>query len=149
VNNSVPLGGGFTAYSTFRGPQYEIGAKYLLYQGNWWVAIQGTWVGYYPGYLYGGGQLAYNAQLIEFGTESVGVTVWPGEGSGFWSTSEFGAAAYQRDLYYFDLAGGAIWDSLTPSDPSPRCYSTSGPDYSSSSGWGVYFYEGGPGGPGC
>lgn len=149
VSNAVPLGGGFTEYSAYRGPQYEFSATFYLYRGNWWLRIQNTWVGYYPGAIYRGGQLSRYSDFIEFGTEGVGVSVWPGEGSGYWSTSGFGSAAFQSDLYYINLSGQSVWDSLSKYDPSPACYSTSGPFFSSSSGWGVYFYEGGPGGPGC
>jgi hypothetical protein len=147
VTNSRILGGGFNRYSTHGGAQYEITARYYLYRGNWWLAIQGTWIGYYPGAVYRGGQLTHFAQIIEFGTEGVGTTVWPAEGSGYWSTSGFDSAAYQRNLFYTNLAGNAVKDTLTGYDPSPGCYSTSGPFSSSSSG--VYFFEGGPGGPGC
>lgn len=149
VSNSAPLGGGFTGYSTYGGTQYEISAMYYLYRGNWWLAIQGTWIGYYPGSIYRGGQLSQFSDFIEFGTEGVGETVWPGEGSGYWSTAGFGHAAYQRNLYYVNLSAEGIWDSLTAYDPSPRCYSTSGPFFSTASKWGSNFYEGGPGGPGC
>lgn len=149
VSNAAPLGGGFDGYSTQGGPQHEFSATFYFYKGNWWLRIQGTWVGYYPGSIYRGGQLSRYSDLIEFGTESVGTTVWPGEGSGNWSTAGFGSAAFQRDLYYINLSGQSVWDSLQNYDPSPACYSTSGPFFSSSSGWGVYFYEGGPGGPGC
>jgi hypothetical protein len=149
VSNSATLGGGFSNYSAYGGTQYEFSAKYYLYQNNWWLAIQGTWIGYYPGAVYRGGQLARYAQAIEFGTESVGTSVWPGEGSGSWSTAGFGSAAYQRNLYYINGSGAGVWDSLTAYDPSPSCYSTSGPYFSSTANWGVYFYEGGPGGPGC
>jgi hypothetical protein len=149
VSNSAPLGGGFSSYSSYGGSQYEVSATYYLYQGNWWLAIQGNWIGYYPGSIYRGGQLSRYADLIQFGTEGVGATVWPGEGSGYWATAGFGHAAYQRNLYYFNLSGGTTWDSLSRFDPSPSCYSTSGPFYSTASKWGSYFYEGGPGGPGC
>jgi hypothetical protein len=147
VANSGILGGGFNHYSTHGGTQYEISARYYMFRGNWWLAIQGTWIGYYPGAIYRGGQLAHFAQLMEFGTEGVGTTVWPAEGSGEWSTSGFYSAAYQRNLFYTNLAGDAVSDGLEGYDPSPSCYSTSGPFESSK--LGVYFFEGGPGGPGC
>ena len=35
--------------STFGGGQYEVSSEYYLWQGNWWLQFQGTWVGYYPG----------------------------------------------------------------------------------------------------
>jgi hypothetical protein len=141
------LGGGFTHYSTHGGPQYEFTAEYRLFQGNWWLAIQGTWVGYFPGAIYRGGQLTHNAQVIEFGTESLAATVWPAEGSGEWATTGFESAAYQRKVYYHDEAGGNVGSHLTAMDLSPSCYLTSGPFFNNTSG--TYFFEGGPGGPGC
>jgi hypothetical protein len=149
TSNSVHFGGAFGSYSSPGGAQCEVSAEYYFSQGNWWLAINGNWVGYYPGSLYRGGQLSRYATEIEFGTESVGTSIWPPEGSGYWSTSGFGYAAYQRNLFLFTPSGGTMSDVLTPSIPSPRCYSVSGPYFSSSSGWGAYFYEGGPGGSGC
>jgi Neprosin len=148
ANNGI-LGARFTNYSTLGGTQYEFSAKYYLYQGNWWLAYQGTWIGYYPGSLYHGGQNTKYAQLIEFGTESVGTTVWPPEGTGNWSSAGWSRAAYQRNLFYTSTSAVSVWDKLTAWSPSPACYSISGPSSSSSPGWGVYFYEGGPGGSGC
>jgi len=143
------LGGSFDAYSTAGGDQYEFSAQFYLYQGNWWLCIDGNWIGYYPGSIYRGGQMTKHAQAIKFGTESVGTSIWPAEGSGFWSTSGWGNAAYQRELFFFGVTGAAAWDTLEAVNPSPTCYSASGPFTSSSSGWTVYFYAGGPGGPGC
>ena len=142
------LGASFTP-STFGGTQYDFSAEYYLYQGNWWLAYQGTWIGYYPGSMYHGGQNTKYAQTIEFGTESVGSTLWPPEGSGQWSSAGFGYAAYQRNLWYFNTSASRVWDSLTAVQLSPYCYTISGPYSSRSSGWTRYFYEGGPGGSGC
>jgi hypothetical protein len=149
VADSGLLGASFSNYSTAGGAQYDFSAEYYLYQGNWWLGYQGTWVGYYPGSMYNGGQNTKYAQLIEFGTEGVGTTVWPPEGSGAWSSTGFSHAAYQRNLYYISTSGTSYWDSLTAQDPSPSCYSISGPYTSTSSGWTRYFYEGGPGGTKC
>jgi hypothetical protein len=154
VANNGDLGAGFTHYSTSGGPQYDFGAEYYLYNGNWWLGIQGTWIGYYPGSIYHGGQLTKGATIIEFGAESVGTTHWPPAGSGAMPTGDpykdFGHVAYQRNLYYIQMSGVAQWyDNLKGHDPSPNCYQTSGPFYSSSSGWDVYFYVGGRGGPRC
>lgn len=149
VSGNGMLGSSFSVYSTAGGAQQEFSARFLLHQGNWWLAINGTWIGYYPGSIYKGGQLTRNAQSIKFGTESVGATVWPAEGSGYWSTSGWTYAAYQRNLFYSDTTGTLRWSTLTAVNPSPKCYSASGPYSSSSSGWNVYFYAGGPGGSGC
>lgn len=149
VNNSWYFGGGFSNYSTYGGAQYDFSAEYYLYNGNWWLALGGTWVGYYPGSVYRGGQMSRYAQLIEFGTEGVGTTWFPPEGSGQWSSAGWSRAAYQRNLYYIASPTASYWDSLSVAQPSPHCYSISGPYSSTSSGWAVYFYEGGPGGTGC
>jgi hypothetical protein len=149
TNSNWHFGSGFSNYSAFGGTQYEFAAQFYLYAGNWWLALGGSWVGYYPGSIFAGGQMAHYAQLIEYGTESVGSTWYPPEGSGNWASSGWTYAAYQRNLYYINLSAASVWDSLTPATPSPACYSISGPSYSSSSGWGIYFYEGGPGGTGC
>jgi hypothetical protein len=143
------LGASFSTISTLGGTQYDFSAEYYLYQGNWWLAYQGTWIGYYPGSLYRGGQNTRYAQIIQFGTESVGSVIWPPEGSGNWSNAGYGYAAYQRNLWYFNTSAGRVWDSLTAFEPSPTCYTISGPYSSSSSGWTRYFFEGGPGGYGC
>jgi len=147
------LGGGFANYSTVGGDQYEFSAEYYMYQGNWWLAIDGTWIGYYPGSLYGSGQMASNAQIIQFGTESLAANgKWPAEGSGYMSGAGPSYAAYQRNLFYVSTTYDLFWDALTQEQPSPSCY-TSSPQYSdntsSDSGWTAYFYAGGPGGSVC
>jgi len=151
------LGAKFSNYSTLGGTQYEFSAEYRLYNGNWWLAIQGTWLGYYPGSLYSAkntGELAKNATQIQFGTESTGTTLWPPEGSGNWPSKGFGQAAYQRNLFYVDTSGNSQWDQLTTSSfTSTKCYNIAGP-YSvgpsgAAPGWTVNIYDGGPGGSGC
>lgn len=55
TSSSFHLGAGFSDYSIFDGPQYEIQLQYYLYQGNWWLSVGNTWVGYYPSSIYKGG----------------------------------------------------------------------------------------------
>jgi Neprosin len=152
------FGAGFSHYSKVGGTQYEFRAEYELYEGNWWLGLGTpdgvTWVGYYPATLYGSGAMAKHSQLIEFGSESVGSTIWPPEGSGKWASAGFGKAAYQRELFYLSYSkGNMIWDLLTVEQPSPNCYSIAGPYFGGynppSNDWGTYFYFGGPGGKGC
>jgi hypothetical protein len=152
TSSSLHLGAGFTNYSLFDGPQYEIKLQYLLYQGNWWLNVGGSWVGYYPSSIYRGGQLSRYSNLLEFGSESVpgffeGANVWPSEGSTLFSSSGWTYAAFQRLIYYVNTSGTSVWASVTADQPSPRCYTITGPAYSSS--WGEYFYFGGPGGASC
>jgi hypothetical protein len=128
--------------------QYEFSAEYYLYNGNWWLAINGTWIGFFPGSIYQGGQMTSNAQLIQFGTETYATSgVWPPAGSGEFSNQGWSYAAYQRDLSYFSTSGEFISDDLTPYQPALACYSTSVPQTDDSGS--VFFYVGGPGGAGC
>jgi hypothetical protein len=150
VNNTWHLGSGFSAYSTVGGAQYELPIQWWLYYGNWWLNVNGTWVGYYPGSIYRGGQLSRNATLIEFGGETVsdggyGYFYYPPMGSGNWANAWWQYAAYQRKIYYFDTANTSHWASLTAVTEAPACYSTYGSFYDSYS-WGIYFFFGGPGG---
>jgi len=148
TDNSWTLGAGFPNYSVPGGAQYEFSAEYYFHGGDWWLAVGGTWIGYFPGSIYRGGQLSRHAQTILFGSESVGSTVWPPEGSGQWSTAGPTYAAYQRKLFYIKPSTAThAPDILAPEQPSPACYSIDGP--LKKSGWGVYFYLGGPGGSGC
>jgi neprosin-like protein len=146
------LGAVLSPVSVLGGAQYEISAEYELYQGNWWLRLQGTWIGYYPGAMYHGGQNAYHAQEIVFGSEGVGTTIWPPEGSGIFPSpfndGGYSWAAYQRNLWYFNTSAGGVWDSLSPDIPSPDCYNITGPFFGTGAST-VYFYEGGPGGRYC
>jgi hypothetical protein len=158
TNNSWYFGAGWGNYSTVGGAQYEFRAQYYWFQGNWWLGLGNansiTWVGYYPGSLYGSGAMRTNSQLIEFGSESVGSNPWPAEGSGQWASSGWTRAAYQRELYYWaNPSDAAYWDTLTADQPSSNCYTIAGPYWGGytppSNDWGEYFYFGGPGGYGC
>jgi len=149
TNNNWHFGGRFSSYSTLGGTQKEIQIQYYFHNGNWWLALGGQWVGYYPASIYRGGQLSRNAQLIEYGGETVGSTVWPPMGSGDWANQGFAYAAYQRDIFYRDTTGNAYWAVLNTVQPSIGCFTDAGPYWSSTQGRGVYFYFGGPGGKSC
>jgi hypothetical protein len=144
VNNSWALGAPIGSYSTGGGAQYELPIQWLLYAGNWWLKVNGTWIGYYPGSFYLGGQLSRNATDIQFGGETASQASYYGPmGSGAWANAGFQHAAYQRNIYYTDTANNGQWASL---GAATECtgYSFSGPAWGGS--WGIYFFFGGPGG---
>jgi hypothetical protein len=147
TNGSVYLGGGFSNYSTTNGTQYAFNIQVQLYQGNWWIFYGTTPFGYYPGSLFHGGQLTHNATNAQYGTETVGSTVWPPAGSGGQPSTGWGKAAYQRDLFYINSSHGGIYESLSNWNIAP-CYAINGPT-SGSGAWALYFFDGGPGGGGC
>jgi Neprosin len=149
TNNSVALGAGFSHYSVKGGKQYEIDLEYKLSGGKWWFYFGGKAVGYYPASQYKPGTMATYSKYSEYGTEAVSNTkIDPREGSGQWSTAGFGEAAYHRNLNYFSMSGKEFAVSLTADQPSPNCYSITGP-FNNLAGWGTYFYDGGPGGGNC
>lgn len=85
TNGDWNFGGTFTNYSMIGGPQYYFEAEFWLTGGNWWLALGGEWVGYYPAYIYGGGQMSHHAKVIQYGGEVAGQTEWPPMGSGEWA----------------------------------------------------------------
>jgi hypothetical protein len=151
TNPNWTFGGALSPVSTTGGPQYDLEVAFLLYQSNWWLFLGGTdaghAVGYYPGSLFGGGQLAANAQDIDYGGETIGTTSWPPMGSGAFADAGWQRAAYQRDIYYFPTSGGAQYADLTVSQPSPSCYTLG--LFSAAAPWNRYFFFGGPGGNNC
>lgn len=148
-SSTIGLGQPFSVYSSTGGAQYEIELGYQLNDGAWWLNVGGSWVGYYPVSLYKGGPMSSASTLIEFGTEGVGSTVWPAEGSGQWSSAGWSFAAYQSDIFYYGTNSQAYWTSLSPSVTSPSCYTITGPFNNGTGEWSTYFYEGGPGGTTC
>jgi hypothetical protein len=42
----------FEPYSVPGGAQIQVSIKYQLYAGNWWLNVQGRWIGYYPARLF-------------------------------------------------------------------------------------------------
>ena len=149
-SGSLFLGVAFSP-STPGGAQYEIPIKWEWWSGNWWLQVNGTWVGYYPGSLFGGGDMATHSVLAEFGGELVGgsgtsYNYYPPMGSGNWGASGWPWAAYQRQIWYFDGAYGSHSPSLSSMvNTCSGGTSTLGP-YWGGSDWQIYFFFGGPGG---
>jgi len=150
-STTVTPGNNLAPVSHTSSAQYEIQLQAKLTGGNWWIFYAGKPMGYYPTSLYHGGQLTKHATLVDYGTETTGTTFWPPAGGGAWSSAGWEKAAYVRELYYISssTATSGTWETLTRQQPNPNCYSVTGPYYSSTAGWGVYFYDGGPGGGNC
>jgi len=148
TNSKWRLGGSFAKYNVIGGTQYDVGLGYRLYQGNWWLAAGNDWVGYYPGSVYGGGQMSRYAQEIDFGGETDGGRSWSGMGSGRFASGGFGYAAYQRGIVYRDASNVGHRPTLTRDQPFPACYTATVPAWGGSA-WMTFFYFGGPGGTKC
>ena len=143
---SWPVGGALSPWSTISGPQYELDVGYYLYQGNWWLFVQGQAIGYYPGSNYRGGPLSKYATLVEYGGETAtySATSWPPMGSGNYASAGFRRAAYQRQITYYPTTGGASDARLTVIQEAPWDYTAVLNYYNAP--WKETLFFGGPGG---
>jgi Neprosin len=124
---------------------------FLKPNGNWWVKINGVWVGYYPKETFGEGPLPAGGQIIDFGGEATGLLPIAEMGSGRFARDGFGFAAFQSDLAYYDMIGKLVSLSdqsnpLKESTSDPICYTFQFgglPQVAGASG--LYFFFGGPG----
>ena len=95
---------------------------------DWWLAVNGAWIGYYPHTYFNSSGLLNQAALIDFGGEIVdtqqqGVHTTTHMGSGKFAQSGFANAAYIRFMQYTDT-GYTLRDatSLTFDAPTPSYY---------------------------
>lgn len=151
TNSQWALGSTLNTISVPGGAQAELEMAWNLAGGNWWLYLNGTAsanaVGYFPSALFGGGQLSQFATDIDYGGETVNQVSWPPMGSGNFANGGYQNAAYQRNIFYFDTNGNAQPAVLTPTQPSPNCYTIDLP--APTNNWGTYFFFGGPGGNAC
>lgn len=128
--------------------QYESFFKIQNYGGNWWIAHNGNWLGYYPGSLF---------NLIRYQSCKA---AWYGEvydptptdwtttdmGSGYYAAAGFRRAAYVRDPYYASATGSWWADGAIVMGPTDAACYTDTSMFSGAAPWERYFYLGGPGG---
>jgi hypothetical protein len=114
VNNKYFPGIVFSPDSTIGGTQYEIQLEYQLYQGNWWLYVIDTWIGYYPASLFSAGEANAAATLADgsdtifyygevYNSENAETTT--DMGSGEFGTARSGQAAYIHNMVYQDTSG--------------------------------------------
>ncbi|MET8629704.1 neprosin family prolyl endopeptidase [Kitasatospora sp. NPDC004669] len=149
TNSSWVLGGTLAPVSVPGGAQTELDVAWYLSGGNWWLYLNDIAVGYYPASLFGNGQLATNAQEIEYGGETwvQNSATWPPMGSGQFAAGGWQIAAYHRDIQYVATDNTPQFAKLTGVQTAPSCYTAlanSGPQP-----WNEYLFYGGPGGTTC
>ena len=148
-----------TPASTWGGAQYEISMKFQLYKEpgtgvlNWWLAVNGNWIGYYPASLFAGG-LDSKAEWIGSGGEVDSTLANPAQtkdqmGSGWQASAGWTKAAYLRNLRTQSNMAGAMTNNSGVATTDIATSSGSDPytiDMHMNSGgsWGSYFYVGGP-----
>jgi Neprosin len=156
-DDSIFPGTTFTPYNTRGGAQFKITIKYQLWEGNWWFACQGRWVGYYPASLFMGNQSVFStlgdhADHIGFwgkifDSDDVAGRTASDMGSGYFPNHGWTWSGYMHNLLAQTDRGGG----LSNYDGSAEIYE-SDPDmygieshFNSRSSWGSYVYLGGPG----
>jgi hypothetical protein len=133
--------------------------KFQLYreptngQLNWWIAVQGIWMGYYPASLYNGG-LGNDAEWIGFGGEVFSSLSNPAltkdqMGSGWQAPGGWTHAAFLRNLRIQSDLNGTMANNNGVASSDTGTGSGSNPydiqDFmNSGSSWGSYLYVGGP-----
>ncbi|XP_022715079.1 uncharacterized protein LOC111274590 [Durio zibethinus] len=114
--------------------------------GNWWLRIQKTDVGYWPGSIFT--TLSDRADTLSWGGEIVnlqsqGHHTSTQMGSGHFPSEGFNKASYIRNLRYMDESG-SIKDTanVEPYVTRPGCYDSQMGDMKN---FGTHFHFGGPG----
>lgn len=146
TTNKAIVGSPIASQSQSGGNQAETDVRWIRSgTGNWWLKVDGEWVGYYPAQNFADGAMANGAAFIDFGGEATGFLPTSEMGSGFFASTGKGQAAYQSHIEYIDASGAAASPSLQGMTTDP-CYTisltgTPTPDDAP----GTYFYFGGPG----
>ncbi len=139
-----------TPLSQSGGTQYIMALKIQLWQGNWWVKVNGTWIGFYPASLYDTTGLRDYADQLLWGGEVVDSDGHAGTtstdmGNGHWPYEGWQHCAYMSNLRYQSTTEGAMSDfNGTALSEFPACYGIESHMLSGSS-WGSYFWWGGSG----
>jgi hypothetical protein len=136
--------------SQFGGVQYIMSLKVQLWQGNWWVRVNGQWVGYYPASLYNANGLRSQAGAVSWFGEIVDSgghagTTRTDMGNGHWPYEGWQWCAFMNNLRYQSSTGGAMstyQGSAWASHPS--CYGVE-EHFNNTGSWGSYFWWGGSG----
>jgi len=136
--------------SQFGGTQYQMALKWQLWQGNWWLRVNGIWIGYYPASLFSTTGLQTQADKIAWYGEVVDSThagtTETDMGNGHWPYEGWQRCAYMNNLYYQSSTGGAL-SRYNPSSvyaTNPLCYDIEG-HFNNTGSWGPYFWWGGSG----
>lgn len=139
-----------TPLSEFGGVQYVMPLKVQLWEGRWWVRVNGTWIGYYPASLYNDDGLREEAARVDWGGEIVDSpdhvgTTRTDMGNGHWPAEGWQHCAFMSNLRYQSSPRGGMRDLKGNSTARyPDCYDIE-THMESGTDWGSYFWWGGSG----
>ena len=137
------------------GTQYAINAHWAKAgeTGDWWLSVQGEWVGYYPRGAYIG--IANHATTIDYGGEILdgrtgGRHTMTDMGSGAFPSAWWTQAAWMNQIRYNDSnpsGSGITWaeaTGLTATRTDAACYDISEFE-TTDPNWHTFIFYGGPG----
>lgn len=136
--------------SVVGGQQYEVPLKVQLWEGNWWVRVNGIWMGYYPASLYNTNGLRSQAATVAWGGEIVDADDHAGTtatdmGNGHWPEEGWQRCAFMRLLAYQVSPDGRMTRyNATAWESHPLCYGVQA-HFNDPGSWGSYFWWGGSG----
>jgi hypothetical protein len=140
-----------TPVSQFGGTQYVMQLKWQLWEGNWWLRVNGSWIGYYPASLFSTSGLRSQADKIAWYGEIVDAGSHAGTtatdmGNGHWPYEGWQHCAYMSHLYYQSSTGGALsrYNPGSVYATNDQCYDIEG-HFNNTGSWGPYFWWGGSG----
>ncbi|EPE36429.1 carboxyl-terminal proteinase [Glarea lozoyensis ATCC 20868] len=110
VDPTIHPGSVFTPLSIDGGAQNDLKIEYNLHKGNWWLAVEDKWIGYYPGSLFstpssdpasstlaGGSDTIYFYGEVTNNEETLTTTDM---GSGEFANKGYGKAGYIFNIAY-------------------------------------------------
>ena len=110
VDTAIHPGSVFTPLSENGGAQNDLKIEYNLHDGNWWLAVEDKWIGYYPGSLFaaastdpaestlaGGSDTIYFYGEVTNNEEELTTTDM---GSGEFANQGYGKAGYIFNIAY-------------------------------------------------
>jgi len=157
ISSSICPGIGLSGYSSEGGVQYGFSIRYYLDDNdlNWWLGVQGQWIGYYPAWLFFGapGESLFStlgavAEWVGFWGEVYSVLPDPNQtttqmGSGRKAEAGWTHACFQKNLL-IQPAGSQklINQNGSTSAEDPTLFDIKA-HMNSGGPWGSYFYAGG------
>ena len=124
----------------------ELAVRIYMYGGNWWVSINGEWMGYFPGSLFDpkglgnvGDQVSWYGEILDYKYDNTATYTEMGNGQFAGPKS-----AAIRNIVFESINQYLFYTPTIINADKPNCYSIlTYPN--SGTNWGSYFQYGGPG----
>lgn len=154
VDSTIHPGSVFTPLSVDGGAQHSLQVEYNLHQGNWWLAVAGRWIGYYPASLFSSVSSNDASTTLAGGSDDIYFygEVYNGEdaltptdmGSGEFAAAGYGRAGYIMNMTYTDAQNASMPYNGVFTDSDVTRY-THEAHLLSGTNMGSYAFIGGPG----